>query len=489
MAFMYDYLTEAELEIEKESRLIDMEGLRLINAMEAVNMRHELDVKAVETKAIFENWTDSELMSGYSRELAIYTEGVKDLWEKFKALIRNIINKILGRKVDESAALQSADEVTLDHDPSKIGQIIDDCGKAIKSALSLKKTDENGNSVLNVQKIMIGGSSVAGIGGAIAYLASEKKKGHGFKTAIKNIPGYIKALIGKLNIFKKDMDSIKADETTATNTNSSNTNSGNDKSGDNNNSHGKIMSKIISLGTSVADLAQRAINQMKSIVEKITGKGKGNKDSQDNSNVEGSATGTENNGASDSSSDNTNDSANDANESDTGDEPKSETPKEEPKKDEKPAESSSDKTASTASNKYKASLYGLVQYSLDHNATGLNGNNAALAKGRNDRNRKGKKGIKLNNKELENIYNAAKKNGDVDSAVLDKWRTEIRSKGVMVEFVNDDIIVTELANDSIFESMDFENIFDDGLDLDDMFEATDTSAIDDISDIFDEFFS
>ena len=62
MAFMYDYLTEAELEIEKESRLIDMEGLRLINAMEAVNMRHELDVKAVETKAIFENWTDSELM-------------------------------------------------------------------------------------------------------------------------------------------------------------------------------------------------------------------------------------------------------------------------------------------------------------------------------------------------------------------------------------------------------------------------------------------
>ena len=479
MAFMYDYLTEAELEIEKESRLIDMEGLRLVNAMEAVNMRHELDVKAVETKAIFENWTDSELMSGYSRELAIYTEGVKDLWEKFKTFIHNIINKILGRKVDESAALQSSDEVTLDHDPSKIGQIIDDCGKAIKSALSLKKTDENGNSVLNVQKIMIGGSSVAGIGGAIAYLASEKKKGHGFKTAIKNIPGYIKNLISKLNIFKKDMDSIKADETTATSTNSGNDKS--DKSSDNNNSHGKIMSKIISLGTTVANLAQAAINQMKSIVENVKSKFKGNKDSQDNSNGEGSAAGTENNGTSDSSDDNS--------ESDTGNEPKSETPKEEPKKGEKPADNNGGKTASSTPNKYKASLYGLVQYSLDHDGTGLNGNNAALAKGKKGRNDRNRKEIKLNSKELENIYNTAKKNGDVDSAVLDKWRTEIRSKGVMVEFVNDDIIVTELANDSIFESMDFENIFDDGLDLDDMFEATDTSAIDDISDILDEFFS
>ena len=474
MAFMYDYLTEAELEIEKESRLIDMEGLRLVNAMEAVNMRHELDVKAVETKAIFENWTDSELMSGYSRELAIYTEGVKDIWEKFKTFIHNIINKILGRKVDESAALQSSDEVTLDHDPSKIGQIIDDCSKAIKSALSLKKTDEDGNSILNIKKIVIGGTSVGGIIGAIEYLKSEKEKGHGFKTAIKNIPGYIKDLISKLHIFEKDLDSIKAGETAATNTNS-----GNNKSGDNNNSHGKIVSKIISLGTTLTNLAQTVIDKMKSIEENVKNKFKGNKDSQDDSNGEGSAAGT----------DDTNDSGNDNNESDTGDEPKSETPKEEPKKDEKPAENSGDKTASTASNKYKASLYGLIQYSLDHDGTGLNGNNAALAKGKKGRNDHNRKGIKLNNKELENIYNAAKKNGDIDSAILDKWRTEIRSKGVMVEFVNDDIIVTELANDSIFESMDFENIFDDGLDLDDMFEATDTSAIDDISDIFDEFFS
>lgn len=476
MAFMYDYLTEAELEIEKESRLIDMEGLRLVNAMEAVNMRHELDVKAVETKAIFENWTDSELMSGYSRELAIYTEGVKDLWEKFKTFIHNIINKILGRKVDESAALQSSDEVTLDHDPSKIGQIISDCGTLIKNALSLKKTDEDGNSILNVKKIIIGGSSVAGIIGATKYLESEKKKNHGFKTAIKNIPGYIKDLMSKLNIFEKDLDSIKADGTAATNTNS-----GNDKSGDNNNSHGKIMSKIISLGTTLTNLAQTVIDKMKSIEENVKNKFKGNKDSQDNSDGEGSAAGTENNGTSDSSDDNS--------ESDTGNEPKSETPKEEPKKDEKPADNNGGKTASSTPNKYKASLYGLVQYSLDHDGTGLNGNNAALAKGKKGRNDRNRKEIKLNSKELENIYNTAKKNGDVDSAVLDKWRTEIRSKGVMVEFVNDDIIVTELANDSIFESMDFENIFDDGLDLDDMFEATDTSAIDDISDILDEFFS
>ena len=62
MAFMYDYLTESELESERECKLIEVECIRLENALDVLVMKHKTDVAQIETSAMCEGYTEDQLV-------------------------------------------------------------------------------------------------------------------------------------------------------------------------------------------------------------------------------------------------------------------------------------------------------------------------------------------------------------------------------------------------------------------------------------------
>lgn len=415
MAYMFDYLTESELEIEKEFRKNEADGLRLINAMESVILKHDLDLSQIEANAVFESYSDDILSSEYEREYNVYTEGVKEVWEKFKQWVKNIINSILGRKssVPDEELLKSADEVELDCNPNKLKELLQNCLNAIKNILTLKKTNENGEKEFNTKKFMILGSTVVGAVGITGAIANFNKIKEKVKVKVKDLPRFRDVLTD----LSKKIENIL------------NNNVGDD--GEKNNALMKIITPLL-------NLSNKIITSIKNLIDKH-GKGKGEAPVDDK---QPGNEGSPENG------------------------------------DEKKPSGGNKKVYSYGGAKVPAAI---VSYSLSHGKVGLNDNNK----------NRSKKKMSLSSREMSAVYNAAKQNGDLNSADLEKWKEYINGNGdknVTVEFTDDGHIV---VGDPIFESMGLDEIdqimgCDD--DMEDMFEATDMDLLDEINNIFDEAF-
>lgn len=234
MAFLYDYMTESELELAKEEKEFEMESTRIMNAMTAIEMKHELDIKQIESRAMFESYTDDQLTEAYEREYLLYTEATDSVWAKFKAFIKNIVNKILGRKSGNVPADLANTEVTLDDNPGKVREIIN-------KVAGIFKTTEGDLSILKV--------TIAGVGSAIGvkFLKDKLTERKAEKTKIK--AGDLSTEISETEKSVKNLQESIPDDP----------------------KDGSFKSTLISLGNYVVSLGQKLINKMKDIITKITG--------------------------------------------------------------------------------------------------------------------------------------------------------------------------------------------------------------------------
>ena len=432
MAYMFDYLTESELEIEKEFRKNEADGLRLINAMESVILKHDLDLSQIEANAVFESYSDDILSSEYEREYNVYTEGVKEVWEKFKQWVKGIIDSILGRKnsVPDEELLNSAAEVELECNPNKLKELLQHCLGAIKNILTLKKTNENGEKEFNTKKFMILGSTVVGVGGIATAIANFNKIKEKVKVKVKDLPRFRDVLTD----LSKKIENIL------------NNNVGDD---------GEKNSALIKIITPLLNLSNKIITSIKNFIDKH-GKGKEEDLTDDKQ--------PENEGS-----------------PEKGDE-------KEPSGDKQPGNEGSPEKKPSGGTK-KVYSYGgakvpaaIVSYSLSHGKVGLSDNNK----------NKSKKKMTLSSTEMAAVYNAAKQNGDLNEKDLEKWKAFINNNGdkaITVEFTDDGYIT---MGDPIFENMglgDIDHILGDDYGIDEMFESTDMGLLDEINGIFDEFFS
>ena len=419
---MYDYLTESELESERECKLIEVECIRLENALDALVMKHKTDVAQIETSAICEGYTEDQLVMEYTQEAEAYMEGVKEWWEKFKEFFRKMVNKLLGRRVEETPAVTQSEKEVEVEDPEVAVSFINKVGNTVKQLVTLKKVDENGEPKYDFGKI----ATLASIGVATTG------------TVVTAITGWYKPVVKKIKVSalpalsKKLKDAIKNCQSTI------------DKLPEPDNEIGKVAVKA---GRSALSIAQKVLNKIAAIVDSIANSGNSGDDSNDESKDKGSN--PKNSQPEQGSDGNTQTTTNDNNSSDTP---------------------------------YSQDIKGLIKYSVNHNYVGMSAEHA-------DSYKKGEK-TSLSADELANIYNAAKKNNDVNSKIIDKWKLKVKNQGpsVKLEFVNGELIVVGDGNDSIYESIgfnDIDRILNSGMEMESMLESADQSAIDDIIDILD----
>ena len=435
---MYDYLTESELESERECKLIEVECIRLENALDALVMKHKTDVAQIETSAICEGYTEDQLVMEYTQEAEAYMEGVKEWWEKFKEFFRNMVNKLLGRHVEETPAVTQSEKEVEVEDPEVAVSFINKVGNTVKQLVTLKKVDENGEPKYDFGKI----ATLASIGVATTG------------AVVTAITGWYKPVVKKIKVSalpalsKKLKDAIKNCQSTI------------DKLPEPDNEIGKVAVKA---GRSALSIAQKVLNKIAAIVDSIANSGNSGDDSNDESKDKGSKKGGWRLGRN-----------NDKKESD-------------PKNSQSEQGSDGNTQTTTNDNKSSDTLYsqdikGLIKYSVNHNYVGMSAEHA-------DSYKKGEK-TSLSADELANIYNAAKKNNDVNSKIIDKWKLKVKNQGpsVKLEFVNGELIVVGDGNDSIYESIgfnDIDRILNSGMEMESMLESADQSAIDDIIDILD----
>ena len=120
--FLYEYMDSDELQEAKESALLDLEAALINKDFAILEMTHELNIHKADTKVLVENGTDEDLAALYQQEMEVYTEGVKDLWEKFKNWVIKIWNTITGKKLtpeQRAAALKAQGKTELPFNPNE----------------------------------------------------------------------------------------------------------------------------------------------------------------------------------------------------------------------------------------------------------------------------------------------------------------------------------------------------------------------------------
>ena len=181
MAFLYDYLTESERESLKETMSADIEELRIMNAFEAVELKHELDMQQIETKATFEGYDESKLSLAYGREHEIYMEGVKEVFNKFIEWLKGIIKAIFKIKDETNKipndVLQDMGEVEIDDNPSKVKKILGELGQFVTEITTRPVDNDKDNREFSMFKTLLaGGGTITAIVGAITGYKKIKTK-------------------------------------------------------------------------------------------------------------------------------------------------------------------------------------------------------------------------------------------------------------------------------------------------------------------------
>lgn len=177
MAFLYEYMTDDELQFAREQAVFENESRHLDNEMAILCMEHELRLHDIDTSAILENYTEDDLTALYKKEMVVFTEGVKEWWEKFKDWFKGVIDALLGKHKTEPPKPEEADEeVDLSVDLKKANTIADKFLAALKKPFNFKKDDGS----LDYGKIC-GEAAITGFGalltgGGILFRKNKMKK-------------------------------------------------------------------------------------------------------------------------------------------------------------------------------------------------------------------------------------------------------------------------------------------------------------------------
>lgn len=193
MAFLYEYMSPDELAYAKEEAQINNDSMKLDHALECLRMEHAIRVSNIDTESLIQEYTQEDLENMYVKEMAIYMEGVKEWWDKFKTWVKNLVNKILGKKVTEPPE-NTEEEVTAPYSPKKLDEVLNKAKSMISSITNVQKEDGS----LDTEKVAVGLGLVAGAGGIAA----------GLKAIYKPVKMKIKDLIAGLNSNGKNLTEV-----------------------------------------------------------------------------------------------------------------------------------------------------------------------------------------------------------------------------------------------------------------------------------------
>lgn len=177
MAFLYEYMTDAELEAAKEQAEFENASMKLDHALECLRMEHAIRVNNIDTECMINEYTQEDLENMYTREMAMYMEGAKEWWAKFKAWVSNIIKKITGKKNSDAdaAAKKSDEEVELDYDPKEAKTVLAKVNGILHKVTDVKKDDGSGVDPKKLaSRLGIAAAAAAATAGAV-FLATKKK--------------------------------------------------------------------------------------------------------------------------------------------------------------------------------------------------------------------------------------------------------------------------------------------------------------------------
>lgn len=193
MAFLYEYMSPDELAYAKEEAQFNNDSMKLDHALECLRMEHVIRISNIDTESLIQEYTQDDLENMYVKEMAIYMEGVKEWWEKFKAWVKSIVNKILGKKSTEPPE-NPEEEVTVPYSPKKLDEVLNKVKSMISNITNIQKDDGS----LDTEKVVTGLGLVAGAGGIAA----------GLKAIYKPVKMKIKDLIADLNSNGKNLTDV-----------------------------------------------------------------------------------------------------------------------------------------------------------------------------------------------------------------------------------------------------------------------------------------
>lgn len=217
MSFMYDYMSEAELALEIKDKQNQNFLNKIGHEFECVIAEHKIRMADIEARVLFENCSEDDLTSAFKAEYLVYTEGVKEVWQKFVDWIVGIFNAIFKRKPKKDAmdaALKSAEEVEVPADPNMVIKVAGKICDVFKNLVNFETTDKTtGEKKFNTNKLLAEIGTAVGIVGAAGGIGAIVKKCStptkvkesdcpGLWTKLadfgKKIPELVKSLAGKM---------------------------------------------------------------------------------------------------------------------------------------------------------------------------------------------------------------------------------------------------------------------------------------------------
>ena len=100
-----------------DSYIFEMESKMLNQAFECLEKTHRQRMTAIEYGDGIYPFTMEAVHAAIDEEMVVYTEGVKDLWNKFVATIKSMIGKILDMIAPNRRKQEPPKEVTVEADP------------------------------------------------------------------------------------------------------------------------------------------------------------------------------------------------------------------------------------------------------------------------------------------------------------------------------------------------------------------------------------
>lgn len=179
MSYVYAYMTEAERMEAYENAQFENAMLKIDALFERVDTEHRIRIHNIETELYVRECGSDELSKIYEKEMELYTEGVKEAWDKFISFIRNLLHKIgeklgLIKKVEDKKK-----KFPIDIDLKAVNACVKDVNKAVDKFI----TSKTGKFTLTI------GGIVGGIGTAytIKDAISKAKEKTGSSASVKNM--------------------------------------------------------------------------------------------------------------------------------------------------------------------------------------------------------------------------------------------------------------------------------------------------------------
>lgn len=215
MSYLYEYMSADELEIAKEDAIIENASMKFDHAIKCLVMEHTIRISNIDTEALVQEYTNDDLESMYTAEMAIFTEGVKELWEKFKKFIASLVAKITGKKAPADVPpTEEKEKVELEYDPKEVENILDKVGNTMKKIVDIKKEDGSGidPKKLGSRLGITIGAGVLGVGAV--FLASKRK------TIVEKgkVLGFIENLKNKVRGINDDIQGLENPEAAGSDT-------------------------------------------------------------------------------------------------------------------------------------------------------------------------------------------------------------------------------------------------------------------------------